>query len=193
MGFLRFIVLAALIFVLGKYAVVSAIDWYDGQSRNPTAVATGFADYKEQDQAKAAGFSEPAAFRAALTWAEQARKETEIKKEGERIAAAAALAELNRNPAERMDIDTVAWRRDGFGTVGIATLTVTNSNEFSIKDIALKCSFYAKSGTEVSTAKHTIYDTMKAKSKKTFKEVNIGFIHSQAARGGCSLVAASRL
>jgi hypothetical protein len=193
MGFLRFAILFVVVFFVFKFAIVSGIDWYDGQSRNPVAVAAGFTDYKEQDQAKAAGFSDPAAYRAAVVWIEQTRKESEMKKESERIAAAAALAEYNRNPAERMDIATNSWTAGGFGVVGVMNLTVTNNNDYPVKDISVKCTFNGKSGTEVSSTKHTIYESIKARAKKAFRDVNVGFIHSQAARGGCTLVSASRM
>lgn len=193
MRFLGFVASLACAFFLVKAAFLGAVDFYDKKTKNPEAVAAGFQDYREMDQARAAGFAEPEAFRAAMVWADQVRKETEAKKEEERAAARAALEEANRNPAERMDVDTVSWTKSGFGTVGIATLLVTNSNSYPVKDIGLTCRFVAKSGTEVSTARHTIYETMKANSKKTFRNVNVGFIHSQAERGSCRLTTASRL
>jgi hypothetical protein len=39
---------------------------------------------------------------------------------------------------------------------------------------------------------HRVYETVKAKGSRTFPKVNIGFIPSQSARGGCSLVSAVR-
>lgn len=193
MRFLRFVVIGAIVLAAARTGFFAAQDWYNAKSRNPDAQAAGFIDYREMDAAKAAGFTNPEAYRAAMTWVDQARKQAEIKKLDDKIAADAAALEARRNPADMMSVTTISWTPGGFGTVAIMTLAVSNENDFPVKDIQIKCSFTAKSGTEVSTASHTIYDTIKAKTKRTFKDVNVGFIHSQAARGGCSPTRASRL
>jgi hypothetical protein len=91
-----------------------------------------------------------------------------------------------------MSVENMTWSIGGFGSVAIVTVTINNANDFPIKDVGIECRFSGKSGTELSTLTHTIFDSLKAKSKRTFKEVNVGFINSQSARAGCSVETAKR-
>jgi hypothetical protein len=86
-----------------------------------------------------------------------------------------------------------SWTIGGFGTVGSATVTIANGNDFSVKDIDVRCEFSGKSGTPLSTSQKTIFDTIPAKTKRTFKDVNMGFIHSQSAKANCRVETAKRL
>jgi hypothetical protein len=80
-----------------------------------------------------------------------------------------------------------SWSKGGFDNVMLATFVIKNNNDFPIKDITVKCTHSAKSGTEIDSNTHTIYDTIKPHKKRTFREVNMGFIHSQAASSGCTV------
>jgi len=177
---------------------------FDADLHQTEASAAGFSTYSDLVEAKAAGIKDPAA------WAEQKRhKEKEDAAQRERITAAkvqmaavaakeaeqaaAARRELLRDPADRMKVSAFGWKKSGFGSVAIVTLTIVNDNDFSVKDIRLSCSFDAPSGTHLSDVSHVIYDTIKGASKRAFADVNIGFIHSQSRGASCSVVAASRL
>jgi len=48
----------------------------------------------------------------------------------------------------------------------------------------------AKSGTEVGKVSATIYENINAKSSKRFKEVNMGFMNSQAKTFNCEIISA---
>lgn len=78
-----------------------------------------------------------------------------------------------------------SWAKEGFGNVMEANFTITNNSEHQIKDIEITCTHYAKSGTRIDSNERTIYDVVPAKSKKTIKNFNMGFIHSQAEKTGC--------
>lgn len=80
-----------------------------------------------------------------------------------------------------------SWTKEGFGNVMEANFTITNNSEHQIKDIEIKCTHYAKSGTQIDSNSRTIYDVVPAKSKKTIKNFNMGFIHSQSERTGCAI------
>lgn len=78
-------------------------------------------------------------------------------------------------------------RKEGFGNVMEADFTISNNSAHSIKDIEISCDHYAKSGTKIDSNTRTIYDTVKAHSKRTFRNFNMGLIHSQAASTSCSV------
>ena len=76
--------------------------------------------------------------------------------------------------------------------MAVGKFTIRNDNDSSVRDIAIACNFSGKSGTVLTEAGATIYDVVPAKSTKTFNNVNIGLIHSQAASGNCDLRKVSR-
>lgn len=175
----------------------------ENEANAKAATAAGFASFGEMTAARAGGVTDPTAWRdrvkdekAKQEAIDNARHETEALATAERYAAKvraeAALAEMRRNPIDRMEIETPSWKTGGFGSVAIMTVRVSNSNDFEVKDIAISCRFSANSGTVLNERSYTIYETIKPKSKRTFKDLNVGFINSQAARGGCSLASASR-
>jgi hypothetical protein len=88
---------------------------------------------------------------------------------------------------DHVRLTSLSWHKDGFGSVAIISVTVQNDNSFAVKDIVLACDFRAKSGTKLQSKEHTIYDVVKARSKRSFPDVNTGFIHSQSANIGCSV------
>jgi len=77
------------------------------------------------------------------------------------------------------------WHTSGFGGVMIADFKVTNRSKYKIKDIEITCYHYGKSGTKIDSNTRTIYDIVPAKGKKLFKDVNMGFFHSQTHKSGC--------
>jgi hypothetical protein len=201
--------------------IVGAVGWnvnnlrLESRARNATALAAGFADATEMAAASAAGIADPAIYRArveadrAKTAADDAaRAEADrIRIAGENVdnairernrkaaeeAGAVLLRERNRDPGERMTMASFSWTRGGFGVVGSATVTIDNGNDFPVKDIDARCDFSGKSGTELSTSRRTIFDTIPAKAKRTFKDVNMGFIHSRSAKANCRVETAKRL
>jgi hypothetical protein len=183
------------------YAIMSTHT--ETAAKNKPAIEAGFADYSEMEAAKAAGFADSSKWREELRQRELRLKiaqDEAARKAAERAAqlrAAAAVEEarqqeLRRDPATRMTMPSFTWKIGGFGSIGIVTVTIENGNDFAVKDIGIRCTFDGKSGTQLSAASHTIFDTIKAKSRQTFREVNIGFINSQSARAGCSVETARR-
>ena len=92
-----------------------------------------------------------------------------------------------------MEIVKQSWRKDVFGTMATINITVKNTAPFDIKDIIIRCHFYAKSGTKVNSSKHTIYEIIEPGSTKKFRNVNLGFINPQASRGGCQVIYAQQI
>lgn len=156
------------------------------------AKAAGFASHSSMQRATAAGISDPSA------WAEREAKDAAEKQRRDQVEAAARAKadeeryERTRDPATKMSVKNFSWKVSGFGAVGVITVTVGNDNDFAIKDPTLTCSFYAPSGTQLSKIETTIFETIKPRSVRTFKDHNVGFIHSQSQRAGCQVGTARR-
>lgn len=95
-------------------------------------------------------------------------------------------------PGDRLTIKSQTWSKGGFGSVATVNLQIANAHDYAVKDIRLKCQFYGPSGTKLSENAHTIFDAIQGGKSKWFAEVNVGFIDSQADRGGCKIEGADR-
>jgi hypothetical protein len=84
----------------------------------------------------------------------------------------------------KLDYD---WYKTADDTVMEANFTVKNESNYNIKDFEIRCTHFAKSGTEIDHNTRTIYDVVKAHSVKKFPNFNMGFIHSQAVRSSCGI------
>lgn len=79
------------------------------------------------------------------------------------------------------------WYKEGFGNVMIADFTIKNPTQYRFKDVEIKCTHSAPSGTVIDSNTKTIYEIVEPKSTKVIKQMNMGFIHSQASRSGCEI------
>lgn len=187
----------------------------DADRERAEAAAAGFATYGDLKDARAAGISDPGAWTVYKRQQDQRRQadlerkqQEDAKAEAERARVAAARAdmlaksaaraeadrrELLRDPATKMKVGSFSWKKSGFGNVAVVTVAIENGNEFAVKDIGISCSFSAPSGTHLSNASHVIYETIKPNARRTFSDVNIGFIHSQARSASCQVDTAARL
>ncbi len=89
---------------------------------------------------------------------------------------------------DQVKITDFDWYTGGFGSVMEANFTIKNNLSISVKDITIKCSHYSSSGTHIDSNNQTIYEIIKAGRSKSFKKINMGFIHSQAKKSSCSVV-----
>ena len=96
-------------------------------------------------------------------------------------------------PAEGLKISSQSWRRGGFGSRALVTLTLRNDNDYAIGDIGLLCAFSRPDGTGVTERRPIIRDTVRPKSRKTFVRIHAGFVNITANRAKCSLLTASRV
>ena len=78
--------------------------------------------------------------------------------------------------------------KGGFNSVLIVDFVFKNPTPRPARDITVTCTHYAPSGTEIDSNTRTIYETIPAKGKKTVKNFNMGFIHSQATSTNCRIV-----
>ncbi len=79
------------------------------------------------------------------------------------------------------------WFKERFGNVMMADFTIKNPTQYRFKDFEIKCTHSAPSGTVIDSNTRTIYETVEPKSTKVIKQMNMGFIHSQASRSGCEI------
>lgn len=78
------------------------------------------------------------------------------------------------------------WSKD-YGDIMMANFTINNPSDHSFKDFEITCNHFAKSGTRIDSNTRTIYEIVKAHSKRTFRDFNMGFIHSQAVSSSCRI------
>ena len=95
------------------------------------------------------------------------------------------------HPGEAVEMTKMKWRKEGFGNVMIADLTIHNRSPFDLKDIVITCTAHGKSGTEIGAPQQTLFEVVKAKETRTFKGVNMGLIDSQTATANCQIFDAS--
>jgi hypothetical protein len=94
---------------------------------------------------------------------------------------------------DALRVTNVRWRLDGFGTVLVASFTVRNEGKRNMKDLQVACDIYSNSGTRIGSATATIYEWLDAGKTRTFKEMNLGFVHVQSAKMGCQVIEAAEL
>jgi hypothetical protein len=97
------------------------------------------------------------------------------------------------NPEKVLEIVNFSWSKKGFGNVMEATFTIKNKASINIKDFKIRCEHSAASGSVIDSNTQTIYDIVQANSTRTFRNVNMGFIHTQAVRSSCSIVSAKSM
>jgi hypothetical protein len=92
-----------------------------------------------------------------------------------------------KKPEDGVDLKFDGWTRGGFDAVFLADFTITNNNPYPIKDLEIICNGYAESGTRIDSNTRDIYTTLQPGETKTYKKFNMGFLHSQVKKIGCSI------
>ena len=92
-----------------------------------------------------------------------------------------------KTPLENVELVDFSWNKGGFDSVMLAKFVLRNNNDFPVKDIKIKCTHRAKSGTVIDSNTRVIYDLIEAKSRKTIRDFNMGFIHSQVDTSSCEV------
>jgi hypothetical protein len=84
------------------------------------------------------------------------------------------------------------WRRAGFGSNALFTLTLRNGNDYPVKDIAISCVFSRGDGSHLTDRNQILHDTVRTRGRKTFTAVHVGFVNVNAERAKCAPTGASR-
>jgi hypothetical protein len=104
-----------------------------------------------------------------------------------------ARARYEDDPEKALTVDHFDWGTGGFGSIMIVKkLTVSNDAPFAIKDFTLKCVHQGHSGTDMDSNTRTLFEIVPANGKKTFRDVNMGFISSQVATSQCEITSAAK-
>lgn len=113
--------------------------------------------------------------------AEYARKRLEMANKVE------SLDGLRENPEEGAVVEKVRGRKEGFGNVLVVDITLRNDALSNLKDFHITCESKGHSGTVVDSNTRTLYEVVDARSTRTFRKVNMGLLHSQAASTHCTV------
>ncbi len=79
------------------------------------------------------------------------------------------------------------WSKGGFDSIMMIDMTIKNNGTSDIKDFTVECQHTSNSGTKIDSNKRQVYEIIKAGETRTFKEFNMGFIHSQATSSSCGV------
>ncbi|MES2751944.1 MAG: hypothetical protein V4661_11290 [Pseudomonadota bacterium] len=95
-------------------------------------------------------------------------------------------------PGDKVKISIEKWRKPGSNNIGTADITVTNDNDFPVKDIRVKCDYMSKVGGKKTETDQRLALTVKAKTTKLFKKTKFPFIDNEAAEGSCKVSGATQ-
>jgi hypothetical protein len=96
------------------------------------------------------------------------------------------------DPGDKVKVTIEKWRKPGTNNVGTADITVTNDNDFAVKDIRVKCDYMSKTGARKIDTDQRLALTVKAKTTKLFKKTKFPFIDTEAAEGSCKVSSAAQ-
>jgi hypothetical protein len=96
------------------------------------------------------------------------------------------------DPGDKVKISIEKWRKPGTNNIGTADITVTNDNDFAVKDIRVKCDYMSKTGGRKIETDQRLALTVKAKTTKLFKKTKFPFIDTEAAEGACKVSGATQ-
>ncbi len=91
--------------------------------------------------------------------------------------------------ADKVSVSIDKWRKPGSNNIGTADVTITNDNDFAVKDIRVRCDYMA-GGRKIETEQN-IATTVKAKSTKMLRKTKFPFIDTASADGACKVRSAA--
>jgi hypothetical protein len=97
------------------------------------------------------------------------------------------------SPESKVSIVRWEWDKGGFGTVMLARFSVHNSNPYAVKDIKIRCDLAGNSGTRIDSVQQTVFELIPANQTRTFEQVNMGFVRSQASKAVCGVASVTTL
>jgi hypothetical protein len=103
------------------------------------------------------------------------------------IVSAASAADDMKQPTLK-----VLKINNEFGML-VASMTVTNSNDFPIADVNFYCEISAPSGTVLKTLYNTLYQVIPATSSKSVTNFRVGFAPEQTRSAACAATTAKRV
>ena len=84
------------------------------------------------------------------------------------------------NPQDYIEITKENWKKGGFETVGLHTLTLKNNSDLTYKDVVIKFDYYTNTNKFLGRKIRTIYEYLSPNKEITINELNTGFIPTDA-------------
>jgi hypothetical protein len=110
---------------------------------------------------------------------------------GSTVTSTATQSPAPAGPTKAATINNVkldfSWSKAGYDNIMKANFTFTNKNTYPVKDLEITCTHSAPSGTVIDKNVRTIYEIVPANGKRTFRDFDMGFIHSQVKASGCEI------
>lgn len=106
----------------------------------------------------------------------------------ETSAARDAAKAFRAAELSRVRVRDFTWRKDGFGSVMVASFKVENGLDYDVKDVTLNCRVHGASSTTIGQPSAVVFDAFPAGKWKLVRDFNIGFISSQAQTANCEIV-----
>ena len=78
-----------------------------------------------------------------------------------------------------------SWKKGGFGTVALHTITIKNESASAMKNIVLLFTYYSDSDRVLTARTFTLYKKIPKGKTVKFTDINVGFIHDQVT--GCDV------
>jgi hypothetical protein len=132
---------------------------------------------------------------------EQREKDRKVQAEQEKAAreaartakeAEAARIKAEGTPIENAELVFHGWKISGFGVIFLGDFSIKNKGVYPIKDFDIRCTISAASGTELGTVRATAYEMVKPRSTLRLKELNMGWMNSQATKANCEIRSVER-
>lgn len=83
-------------------------------------------------------------------------------------------------PQDFIKITKQNWKKGGFETVGLHTLTLKNNSNLTYKDVVVKFDYYTNTNKFLERKVRTIYEYLPPNKEITINELNTGFIPTDA-------------
>lgn len=97
------------------------------------------------------------------------------------------------DPGDKVTLTIERWRKPGSNNIGTADVTITNDNDFAVKDVRVKCEYMSKAGERKIETDQNIAVTVKAKTAKKFKKTKFAYIDTEKAEGACKVRGATQV
>lgn len=123
----------------------------------------------------------------------QLKRDTLEKQITEKREAQLLLEMQQKYPERYVLLEKFSWSKEGFGNVMIANFLIKNTLPWAVKDIEIRCTHSAPSGTTIDRNTRTIFERVDASKTKRVSGFNMGFVHSQASRSGCDIISVTAL
>lgn len=91
------------------------------------------------------------------------------------------------NGLSRISVGGLRWGKGITGSIMEASFSITNQNNYAVKDLVVTCVHTANSGTVIDSNTRTVYEVVYPGNTFLVHDLNMGFIHSQAQYTRCGI------